>query len=166
MFMQKPIYIKHCLRRGYLMSEPFLFATVDKFIFKVKAGNLYSAEGVWVALEEATGTARIGLSDYLQQSSGDVAFVFLPEPGRKISAGQELATLETIKVDLEVPAPIAGEIVAVNDLLEEEPELVNLDCYGRGWLLELKPAQWPPKVLLDAEAYLAVMTEQAQAEAA
>ena len=148
------------------MSEPFLLATVDKFIFKVKAGNLYSAGGVWVALKEATGTARIGLSDYLQQSSGDVAFVSLPEPGQMISVGQELATIETIKVDLEVPAPMAGEVVAVNDALEDEPELVNLDCYGCGWLLELKPAQWPPEDLLNAQAYLAVMTEQAQAEAA
>jgi glycine cleavage system H protein len=83
-----------------------------------------------------------------------------------VAAGKELATVETIKVDLEVQAPFDGEIVAVNEALEDAPELINQDPYGRGWLVEVRPAQWPVSGLLDAAQYLVVMTAQAEAEAA
>jgi glycine cleavage system H protein len=148
------------------MSQDYLETTVDKFIFRVKVGCLYSETGVWAAMDESSGAARLGLSDYTQQSSGDVAFVSLPEPGVAVQAGKELATVETIKVDLEVQAPFDGEIVAVNEALEDAPELINQDPYGRGWLVQVRPAQWPAPGLLDAERYLAVMTAQAEAEAA
>ena len=148
------------------MSQDYLETTVDKFIFRVKMGNLYNENGIWADMNEAGGVARLGLSDYAQQSSGDVAFVSLPEPGQPVVAGKELAAVETIKVDLEVQAPFAGEIVAVNEALEDAPELINQDPYGRGWLVEVRPAQWPIAGLLDAEQYLAVMTAQAEAEAA
>jgi glycine cleavage system H protein len=148
------------------MSQSYLETTVDKFIFRVKVGCLYSETGVWVDLDQASGVARLGLSDYTQQSSGDVAFVSLPEPGDAVRAGKELATVETIKVDLEVQAPFDGEIVAANEALEDAPELINQDPYGRGWLVEVRPAQWPVAGLLDAEQYLVVMTAQAEAEAA
>ncbi len=148
------------------MSQDYLQTTVDKFIFRVKVGCLYSETGVWAALDPASGAARLGLSDYTQQSSGDVAFVNLPDVGKAVKAGQELAAVETIKVDLEVQAPFDGEIVAVNEALEDAPELINQDPYGRGWLVEVRPAQWPVPGLLDAAQYLAVMTAQAEAEAA
>ena len=148
------------------MSQDYLETTVDKFIFRVKVGNLYSENGIWTDMNEASGVARLGLSDYAQQSSGDVAFVSLPEPGRQVVAGKELAAVETIKVDLEVQAPFDGAIVAVNEALEDAPELINQDPYGRGWLVEVRPAQWPVSGLLDAAQYLAVMTAQAEAEAA
>lgn len=148
------------------MNHDYLETTVDKFIFRVKVGYLYNEDGVWVDMNEASGAARLGLSDFTQQSSGDVAFVSLPEPGRMVTAGKELATVETIKVDLEVQAPFDGEIVAVNEALEDAPELINQDPYGRGWLVEVRPARWPAPGLLDAEQYLAVMTAQAEAEAA
>lgn len=148
------------------MIDDFLETRVDKFIFRVKVGLLYSASGVWVAPDELSKTARLGLSDYTQQANGDVAFVDLPEPGQAVVAGKELATVETIKVDLEVPGPFDGEVIAVNEALEDAPELINQDPYGRGWLVEVRPAQWPAAGLLDAEQYLAVMTAQAEAEAA
>lgn len=148
------------------MSQDYLETTVDKFIFRVKVGCLYSETGVWVNMDGASGVARLGLSDYTQQSSGDVAFVSLPEPGQAVAAGKELATVETIKVDLEVQAPFDGEVVAGNEALEDAPELINQDPYGRGWLVEVRPAQWPIAGLLDAAQYLAVMTAQAEAEAA
>jgi glycine cleavage system H protein len=148
------------------MSQDYLETTVDKFIFRVRLGCLYSETGVWVDMNETSGVARLGLSDYTQQSSGDVAFVSLPESGQSVAAGKELATVETIKVDLEVQAPFAGKVVAVNEALEDAPELINQDPYGRGWLVEVRPAQWPVSGLLDAAQYLAVMTAQAEAEAA
>lgn len=148
------------------MPQPFLETRVDKFIFRVHPGFLYDEMGIWAAMDPASGVARLGLSDYRQQSSGDVAFVGLPSVGTQVTAGKELCTVETIKVDLEVPAPFDGEIVAVNDALEDAPELINQDPYGRGWLVEVRPAQWPVLGLLDAEQYLVVMTAQAKAEAA
>ena len=148
------------------MQQPFLETRIDKFIFRVHPAYLYDEMGVWVAMDFASGVARLGLSDYRQQSSGDVAFVDLPAEGQHVLAGKELATIETSKVDLEVPAPFDGEIVAANDALQDSPELINHDPYGRGWLLEVRPARWPVAGLLDAPAYLAVMTAQAEAEAA
>lgn len=147
------------------MTQEFLETTVDKFIFRVKVGYLYDEHGVWVAMDANRGTARLGLTDFRQQSSGDVAFVSLPAAGTSIEAGRELVTIETIKVDLEVVSPLTGDVVAVNPALEDTPELINQDPYGAGWLVELKPAGWPVEGLLDAAAYLAVMTRQAEAEA-
>ena len=148
------------------MQQPFLETRVDKFIFRVHPDYLYDEMGIWAAMDEGSGIARLGLSDFRQQSSGDVAFVSLPPVGKQVIAGKELSTVETIKVDLEVPAPFDGEIVAVNQALEDAPELINQDPYGQGWLVDVRPAAWPVAGLLDAPAYLAVMTAQAEAEAA
>ncbi len=147
------------------MSTEYLEITVDKFIFRVKAGYLYSEAGVWIAYDAARNTARVGLSDFRQQASGDVAFVDLPTTGSQVTAGGDLANIETIKVDLTVPAPFDGEVTAVNEALGDAPELINQAPYGDGWLVELKPEIWPAEGLLDAPAYLAVMQAQAQAEA-
>jgi glycine cleavage system H protein len=144
------------------MSDDFLQVTVGKFIFRVKPGCLYTETGVWAALDDATGLVRVGLTDFRQQSSGDVVFVGLPAAGTRLAAREDLANIETIKVDLAVPAPAAGEVVAVNEALADAPELINQDPYGAGWLVALKPAIWPAPGLLDAEAYLALMTAQAE----
>lgn len=148
------------------MTTEYLETTVDKFIFRVKVGYRYSEAGVWVAYDPAHNTARVGLTDFRQQASGDIAFVDLPAVGAQVAAGGDLANIETIKVDLTVPAPFGGEVVAVNAALGDTPELINQSPYGDGWLVELKPAQWPAAGLLDAPAYLAVMQAQAEAEAA
>ncbi len=148
------------------MASNYLETTVDKFIFRVKVGYLYTEGGLWMALDEAARTARVGLTDFRQQSSGDVAFVDLPQVGQVVAAGGTLATVETIKVDLEVPAPLDGTVIATNAGLEEAPELINQDPYGEGWLAVLAPSAWPVDGLLDATQYLEVMTAQAEAEAA
>jgi glycine cleavage system H protein len=139
-----------------------LQVTVGKFIFRVRDGYLYTEAGVWVSVDVATGMARAGLSDFRQQSSGDVAFVELPVVGQVVQSGEELVNVETVKVDLAVPAPFDAMVVATNDALAGSPELINQDPYGEGWLVELKPAAWPVAGLLDAGAYLAVMTAQAE----
>jgi glycine cleavage system H protein len=147
------------------VGAEYLELTVDKFIFRVRSGYLYSEAGVWMDYDAACGVARLGLTDFRQQSSGDVAFVELPEAGVKVAAGDDLVNIETIKVDLVVPAPVDGEIVGVNEALGDAPELVNQQPYGDGWLVELKPGTWPAPGLLDAPAYLALTKEQAEAEA-
>jgi glycine cleavage system H protein len=144
------------------MSDDFLQVTVGKFIFRVKPGCLYTESGVWAALDGATGLVRAGLTDFRQQSSGDVVFVKLPAPGARLVAGGDLANIETIKVDMAVASPVAGEVIAVNEALDDAPELINQDPYGAGWLVALKPAIWPAPGLVDAEAYLALMTAQAE----
>ena len=143
----------------------YLETTVDKFTFKVPTSYLYSEAGVWVAYRPEQGKARIGLTDYRQQSSGDVAFVSLPETGTSVRTGEELAGIETIKVDLEVPAPFDGVVASVNAALEDTPELINQKPYDAGWLVELRPAAWPAPGLLDAKTYLTIMQAQAEAGA-
>jgi glycine cleavage system H protein len=145
-----------------VQESEYLQVTVGKFIFRVRAGYLYTGDGVWIAWDAGTGLARIGLSDFRQQSSGDVAFVELPAVGQAIHAGDELATVETVKVDLELAVPFDGVVTAVNQALLETPELINQDPYGVGWLVGLKPAAWPATGLMDARTYLEVMTAQAE----
>jgi glycine cleavage system H protein len=142
----------------------FLEITVDKFLFKVATDRLYSREGVWVLEED--GQLRLGMTDYQQQVSGDVAFVHV-QPARTIlKAGEEFVEIETIKATVSLYAPVAGTIKDINAALESAPETVNQDPYGAGWLAVVEPASWVADRagLLDAEAYLAVLQAQAEKE--
>ena len=141
----------------------FLETTVDKFVFRVARDYRYNDADVWAKRE--SNRVRIGLTDFLQQKSGDVGFVNLKEVGTMLAVNDELAALETIKVDLVIPAPLAGKIVAVNDALADHPELVNSDCYGAGWLAEIEPSNVADyDALLDAETYLPQMKARAELE--
>ena len=108
----------------------YLQATVDKFVFRVAPDYRYSDAYVWAKRDGSR--IRVGLTDYLQQRSGDVAFVNLKEVGTALTADDELAALETIKIDLVIPAPVGGRMVAVNAALAANPELINSDPYGAG----------------------------------
>ena len=141
----------------------FLEARVDKFVFRVARDCRYNDADVWA--KRGGNRVRVGLTDYLQQKSGDVAFVNLPAVGTALAANDELAALETIKVDLVIPAPIAGMVVAVNDALADHPELVNGDPYGAGWFAEIEPTNIADyDALLDAETYLPQMKARAELE--
>lgn len=141
----------------------YLQVTIDKFVFRVASDCRYSDADLWA--KRVDNRVRVGLTDYLQQKSGDVAFVNLKEVGTVLTANDELAALETIKVDLVIPAPLAGKIVTVNDQLSAHPELVNSDPYGNGWLVEIEPGL-PADFdgLLDAETYLPQMKARAELE--
>ena len=145
------------------MSE-FRETTVDKFTFRVATDRLYTDNHLWVKLEERL--ARIGLSDYLQQTSGDVAFAEVKLEGTQLAPGDELASLETIKVNLVLPSPISGVIKKVNPLLEGAPELVNQDPYGEGWLALMEATGWQTDQanLLDATTYYERMKAEAEDE--
>jgi len=149
------------------MSE-FLETTVDKFTFRVATDRLYSGDGLWVFWLQPQGgnRVRVGLTDFLQQHSGDAAFVTVKPPGTRLQVGDDLAELETIKVNMILPSPVSGAIVAVNDALELNPELVNQSPYEKGWLAEIDATDWEAgrASLLDAKAYFAVMQSQAQEE--
>lgn len=145
------------------MSE-YLETSVDKFIFRVATGRLYSPEGVW-ALAEG-GRVRIGITDYLQQLNGDVAFAHVKPVGTKLAVGDEFAELETIKATVSFFAPLRGTIVEVNADLDLSPEIVNQEPYGKGWLALIDPADWDADraKLLDPQAYLSAMRAQAEEE--
>jgi glycine cleavage system H protein len=147
-----------------MKTEEYLEVTVDKFVFAVKTGYLYDEQGLWVAVEDRLG--RVGVTDYLQQRSGDVAFVNLPEPETHVSEGEELGSIETIKADVAVKSPISGIIRERNEELDVEPELVNEDPYGEGWLVlvEMTDFERDRVKLMTAEQYLPVMKSRAEEE--
>ena len=89
----------------------------------------------WLRVEN--GTARVGISDFAQDELGDVVFVELPAEGDELASGDDFGVVESIKAVSDIYAPVGGAVVAVNDDLEMEPELVNEDPYGDGWMLEL-----------------------------
>jgi len=146
------------------MAEEYIETTIDKFTFLVKRGCWYSPDGVWIQLEG--DRARVGFTDYLQQSSGDMAFVEVRPPGTELKAGDELASVETMKVQMAVDAPVSGTVVEINERLEDSPELVNEDPYGEGWLAVLRPSAWEAEhtSLLSDGQYLEAMRGKALKE--
>ncbi len=119
----------------------------------------YSPDHEWVQIrsEDPDGTRfRIGISDFAQDALGDIVFVDLPEVGRDVERGETLAEVESTKSVGEVYAAVSGRVVAVNEALEDEPELVNSDPYGAGWIAEVVTGDPAPfEELLEAAAYAA-----------
>jgi glycine cleavage system H protein len=114
----------------------------------------YTAEHEWVSGSAGTEAVRVGITDFAQDSLGDIVFVQLPEPGTEVAAGQALGEVESTKSVSEIYAPVTGTVVSRNDALAATPELVNTDPYGAGWLLEIRPADAAAvDALLDAAAY-------------
>jgi glycine cleavage system H protein len=146
----------------------YLETTVDKFIFRVATDRLYHCDGVWAFwLEsEGNGRVRVGLTDYLQQLNGDVAFAHVKPVGTKLAAGDEIAELETIKANVSLFSPVGGTVVEVNPDLDLSPEVINQEPYGKGWLAVIEATDWQADraKLLDANAYMAAMRSQAEEE--
>ena len=116
----------------------------------------YAASHEWAKLE-ADGSVTIGITDHAQEQLGDVVFVELPEIGRKLKAGEECAVVESVKAASDIYAPVAGEIVEVNQSVVDAPESVNADAYA-AWLFRVKPSN-PSELdaLLSADAYAATL---------
>ena len=113
----------------------------------------YTASHEWVQ-PQADGSLRIGITDYAQSQLGDLVFLELPKVGRRVTAGEACAVVESVKTASDVYSPLAGEVVAINGELADSPELTNADAYGKGWLFQLKPANAEDlAALLDATAY-------------
>ncbi len=142
-----------------------LEVAIDKFTFRVATDRLYSSDGVWLQ-DAGQGRIRVGVTDFVQQHSGDVAFASVQPRGSTVAAGGEFAELETVKVNLALALPLAGTITEVNPALDTSPEVVNQSPYGEGWLAVVQPEAWETAraALLDPPAYLAVMQAQAQEE--
>ena len=146
------------------MSD-FLETTVDKFTFKVATDRFYNHEGVWV--KEENGRVRIGLSDFVQQRSGDVAFAEVKPAGTTLAVGEEVAVIETIKVNITYTSPVNGKIAEVNPAMNDAPEAINQDPYGAGWLAVMEIADWDADraKLLNPQVYFNIMKGQAEEEA-
>jgi glycine cleavage system H protein len=117
----------------------------------------YTAEHEWVRGEG--DTIRVGITAFAQQALGDVVYVSLPAVGATVVAGDTCGEVESTKSVSDLYAPVAGEVSAVNPMLDNTPELVNSDPYGEGWMYELRPTD-PAELdgLLDAESYIAQLS--------
>ncbi|MEM1411750.1 MAG: glycine cleavage system protein GcvH [Pseudomonadota bacterium] len=113
----------------------------------------YTESHEWADAEQADAI-KVGITDHAQAQLGDLVFVELPTVGDEFDQGDACAVVESVKAASDIYAPIAGEIVAVNEALEDDPALVNTDPYGGGWLFAVKPADdGALEDLLDAETY-------------
>ncbi len=146
------------------MAQNDLVFSIDKFTFRIATDRFYTAEGLWVKQEG--NAVRTGLSDYLQQRSGDIAFVELKHAGLQVRAGEELAVIETIKVNLSLSSPVSGNVLEVNPNLQTTPEIINQDPYGKGWLaiIELEQGKFNPADFLNSKAYFSLAKLEAERE--
>lgn len=113
----------------------------------------YTKSHEWVR-RESDDTLTVGITDHAQDLMGDLVYVELPEAGRKLAAGKEVAVVESVKAASDVYAPVSGEITASNAALADAPETINKDPYGEGWMFKIRPSN-PADLnsLLDAGAY-------------
>ena len=117
----------------------------------------YTAEHEWVQVLDGGSRVRIGITDFAQDALGDVVYVDLPDVGAALAASDSIGELESTKSVSDLYAPVSGSVAVVNELLAEQPELLNSDPYGEGWLLEVDIADAADlDGLLDAAAYSAL----------
>ena len=126
---------------------------------EVRADLHYRESHEWVR-DEGDGTVTVGISDHAQDQLGDMVYVELPETGNSFDQGEACAVVESVKAASDAYAPVSGEVIAVNDALEDEPELVNTDPYGEGWMYKMKVADASQLGgLLKADAYEALQED-------
>jgi len=111
---------------------------------------LYTSEHEWLRKEE-DGTVTIGITDHAQGALGDLVYVELPEVGQEVTAGGEMAVVESVKAASDVYSPLAGEVVAVNDELADDPQKINSDPYGDGWIARIRPDEDPEETMTPDE---------------
>lgn len=121
------------------------------------ADLLYTASHEWARIEGDTLT--MGLTDYAQSELGDIVFVEMPEAGKKAEAGKTVGSIEAVKTVSDIYAPLTGEVTSVNENLKDNPQLINTDPYGEGWILKIKISDMSAKSgLMNAEQYQATAT--------
>ena len=119
---------------------------------------LYAKSHEWVMVEGEIAT--VGITQFAQEQLGDLTFIELPEVGDAFEAGNEMGSVESVKAASEIYAPVTGEVIEVNEELEDAPEKVNEEPYGDGWLLKFK-IKGEPEGLLDAEGYADAINAEA-----
>ncbi|GAB1265508.1 glycine cleavage system protein GcvH [Aurantivibrio infirmus] len=120
----------------------------------------YLASHEWARVE-SDGTVTVGISDHAQDSLGDVVYVELPELGSEVTAGEEAGVVESVKAASDIFSPVSGEVIEINELLEETPETVNASPYDDGWFYKVKPSDLGDlDDALDADAYQAAIEDE------
>jgi glycine cleavage system H protein len=125
---------------------------------KIPADLKYARTHEWVR-QLGDGNVEVGITDHAQGALGDLVFVELPEVGRSLAAQEACAVVESVKAASDIYAPVAGSVIAANEALVKEPELINQDPYGRGWIMRIKPSASVQSELLSATDYQAVADE-------
>ena len=115
-----------------------VIAMIEAGESKIKEGLYYTKDHEWAQIME-DGTVLVGISDYAQKELGDLAYVELPEVGKEVSKGDVLCEVESVKAVSEVYAPVSGEVIEVNEELEDAPEKINEDPYD-AWIAKIKPS--------------------------
>ncbi|AFT68584.1 Glycine cleavage system H protein [Alloalcanivorax dieselolei B5] len=119
---------------------------------EIPAELRYRTSHEWVRVEN--DVAVVGITDHAQDAMGDLVYVELPEVGQVLATGEEAGVVESVKAASDIYAPVSGEVVAINDALEDEPELVNQEAFGNGWLFKIKMADpGELKEMLTADQY-------------
>ena len=125
----------------------------------IPADLMYTRSHEWLR-KEADGSVTVGISDHAQDALGDLVFVETPDAGRSVRAGEACAVVESVKAASDVYSPIDGEVIEGNDALAAQPELLNTDPYGEGWIMKIRPAgAVESAALLDANAYAATLED-------
>ncbi|HEX5786820.1 MAG TPA: glycine cleavage system protein GcvH [Woeseiaceae bacterium] len=120
---------------------------------------LYTNEHEWLRRED-DGSVTVGITDHAQGALGDLVYVELPEVGQELEAEGEMAVVESVKAASDVYAPISGTVIAVNDVLADDPEKINADPYGDGWIVRITPeGDFDDGDLLSPDEYQAVLDE-------
>lgn len=113
----------------------------------------YASTHEWAKLED-DGTVTVGITDHAQELLGDLVYVELPEVETSIKAGDEIGVVESVKAASDIYSPVSGEVVSINERLQETPDLINSDPYGDGWIFRIKPMDENDlHDLMDAESY-------------
>ncbi len=125
----------------------------------IPEGLKYTKEHEWIKVEGEIGI--VGITDYAQNELSDIVFVELPEVGQKVEKGERVATLEAVKTVADVYSPVTGEVVEINEKLSDQPDLINSDPYGEGWIVKIK-IENPEELnkLLSAEDYRKLIEEE------
>ncbi len=117
----------------------------------------YTKEHEWVAATDSAGIFRMGITDFAQSALGDIVYIQMPKLGEEVTADKICGEVESTKSVSEIYAPVTGKIAFVNDLLNKNPELINSDCYGQGWIAEIEVVDISViEKLLSAQQYQAL----------
>jgi glycine cleavage system H protein len=119
---------------------------------------LYTNEHEWLRREE-DGSVTVGITEHAATALGDLVYVELPEVGQEVEAGGEMAVVESVKAASDVYAPVGGTVVEVNDELADEPEKINADAYGDGWIVRIEVSELDESELMTPDAYEQLLDE-------
>jgi glycine cleavage system H protein len=131
----------------------------DSVDFEIPDELHYTSDDEWLHAEDDFVT--LGVTDFAQQQLGDIVYVELPSVGDQLESGVAFGVIESVKAVSDLNAPISGQVVAINEELVDQPEIINEECYGGGWIIKIKPsAQDQINSLLDADGYRKIISKR------